>query len=139
MNPYVIALVATAFAGPAFAQGSGDAAAGEKAFKKCKSCHMIVADDGTVLVKGGRTGPNLYGIIGKPAGTVEGFKFGKDIIAAGEAGLEWTGEEFVAYTQNPRNFIREYLGDDGAKSKMTFRLKKGGEDIYAYLLSLSAE
>ena len=29
---------------------------GEKEFKKCKSCHMIVADDGTEIVKGGKTG-----------------------------------------------------------------------------------
>ena len=37
-----------ALAAPVFA---GDAAKGEADFKKCKACHMIVADDGTVIQK----------------------------------------------------------------------------------------
>jgi len=67
-------------AAPAFADGhaSGDAAEGEKVFKKCKSCHMIVADDETVIQKGGKTGPNLYGIFQRMPGSVDGFKYGKD-------------------------------------------------------------
>ena len=40
---------------------AGDAVKGESDFKKCKSCHSIVASDGTEIVKGGKTGPNLYG------------------------------------------------------------------------------
>ena len=40
---------------PAFAEG--DAAKGEKGFKKCKSCHMIVSPEGETIVKGGKTGP----------------------------------------------------------------------------------
>ena len=38
-------LAAASLGGMAFADG--DAAKGEKEFNKCKSCHMIVADDGT--------------------------------------------------------------------------------------------
>jgi cytochrome c len=51
-------------AAPAFADGhaSGNAEAGEDVFKKCKSCHMIVADDGTAIQKGGKTGPNLVSV-----------------------------------------------------------------------------
>jgi cytochrome c len=29
--------------------------------------------------------------------------------------------------------LREFLEDNKAKSKMAFRLKTGGEDVYAYL------
>ena len=54
-----------AFAAPALA--SGDAAKGESDFKKCKACHAIVADDGTEIVKGGKVGPNLYGVVGRAA------------------------------------------------------------------------
>ena len=139
MNRYVIALVAAAFAGPTLAQAAGDAAAGEKGFKKCKSCHMIVADDGTVIVKGGKTGPNLYGVAGRQAGTAEGYKYGKSTVQAGEAGLVWDEEQFVAYLPDPKKFLRTYLDDSSAKSKMSFRLKKGGEDIYAYLVSVGPE
>ncbi len=133
------ALAVATIATGAFADShapSGDAAAGEKAFKKCKSCHMIQDADGENIVKGGKTGPNLYGVVGRTAGTFEGFKFGKDIVAAGEGGLAWDEESFVAYVTDPKKFLRSHLGDDKAKSKMTFRLKKGAEDVYAYLASV---
>lgn len=121
------------FAAPAFAEG--DAAKGEKGFNKCKSCHMIVADNGDVIKKGGKTGPNLWGVAGRTAGTAEGYKYSKDLAAAGEAGLVWDAATFAAYTADPKAFLREQLGDKKAKSKMTFKLKKGAEDIYAYLVA----
>ncbi len=133
------ALAVATIATGAFADShapSGDAAAGEKAFKKCKSCHMVQDADGENIVKGGKTGPNLYGIVGRTAGTVEGFKYGKDIVAAGEGGLVWDEESFVAYVADPKKFLRGHLANDKAKSKMTFRLKKGAEDVYAYLASV---
>ncbi|MDU8910967.1 cytochrome C [Aestuariicoccus sp. MJ-SS9] len=137
----VTALAAAAFASGAYAEshGGGDADAGAKEFNKCKSCHMIVADDGTDIVKGGRTGPNLYGVIGRQAGSVEGFRYGDDLVAAGEAGLVWDEETFVAYVQDPRGFLQEYLDDSGARSKMSFRLRSGMEDVYAYLVSVGPE
>lgn len=118
--------------------GGGDAEAGEKGFGKCKSCHMI-ADGDTTIMKGGKTGPNLYGVIGSTAGTVEGFKYGKSLVAAGEAGLVWDEENFVEYVKDPRKFLRTYLDDKKARSKMSFKLKKGGEDVYAYLVSVGPE
>lgn len=136
------AVAAVAFAGTAFAEshaGSGDAAKGEKEFNKCKSCHMIVAEDGTEIVKGGRTGPNLYGIIGTQAGTEEGFRYGDSLVAAGEAGLVWDEESFVAYVQDPKKFLATYLDDSGARSNMSFRLRKGMEDLYAYLVSVGPQ
>ena len=140
----MIATAATAMtlAGSALAEshaGSGDAEAGEREFNKCKSCHMIVADDGTEIVRGGRTGPNLYGIIGRQAGSVEDFRYGDSLVAAGEAGLEWNEETFVAYVQDPKGFLAEYLDDSSARSKMSFRLRSGMEDVYAYLVSVGPE
>ena len=115
----------------AFAEG--DVEKGEKAFKKCKSCHQIVSDEGETITKGGRTGPNLWGIAGRQAGTVEDFRYGDDLVAAGEAGLVWDEAQFTSYLEDPRGFLREYLDDNKAKSKMAFRMKKGGEDVFAYL------
>lgn len=115
---------------------SGDVAKGEKGFKKCKSCHTVEAPDGTKIVKGGKTGPNLYGVMGRQAGSVEGFKYSDSLVAAGDGGLVWTEETFVGFTQNPKDYLKEVTGDSKAKSKMTFKLKKGGEDIAAFLASV---
>lgn len=118
----------------AFAQG--DAEKGAKTFKKCKSCHMIANGD-EVIVKGGRVGPNLYGVIGHQAGTAEGFGYSDSLVAAGEAGLVWDEEQLATWLHNPKDFIKEITGDDGAKTKMGFKLKKGGEDVAAYLASVA--
>ena len=134
MNRLFIAAIAMLIAAPAFAEGDADA--GKKAFNKCKSCHMVVAEDETVIVKGGKTGPNLYGVVGRQAGTYPDFRYGDDLVAAGEAGLVWDEEQFVAYSADPRAFLRSYLDDTSAKSKMSFKLRSGGEDIYAFLASV---
>lgn len=137
MNRIVATLIAGLIAAPALAEG--DAAAGEKAFKKCKSCHMVVSDAGDTIVKGGKTGPNLYGVAGRAAGAAEGYKYGKSLVEAGEKGLVWDAETFAAYTADPRGFLKTYLDDTSAKSKMSFKLKSGGEDVFAYLASVAAE
>jgi cytochrome c len=132
-NTLLVAGALMALAAPAFA----DAAAGEKTFKKCKACHAIVNDEtGDVIVKGGKTGPNLWGVVGRTAGTYKGFKYGKSIVAAGEAGLVWDQEQFTAYVADPKGYLREYLNDTGAKSSMSFKLSKGAEDVFAYLESV---
>lgn len=140
MRHSIAATLALAFAAaPAFADGHGgpgDPAAGEKAFSRCKSCHMIVSDAGDEIVKGGRVGPNLYGIIGRQAGTMD-FRYGDDLVRAGEAGLVWDAANIVEYTADPRAFLRAYLDDNAAKSKMAFKLNKGGEDVAAYLASVA--
>jgi cytochrome c len=123
-----------ALSGAAYAQG--DAAAGEKTFKKCKACHTISNGD-EVIVKGGKTGPNLYGVVGRPAGSYEGFKYSKSMVAAGEGGLVWTEELIAQFVQDPKAYLKDLLGDSKAKSKMTFKLKKGGVDVAAYLASLA--
>lgn len=120
---------------PALAEG--DAKKGEREFKKCRACHMIASPDET-FVKGGRTGPNLYGVIGRQAGTVEDFKYADSIVAAGEAGLVWTEEEMAEYVKDPKGYLSEKLGES-ATSAMTFRLRKGGEDVAAYLATFAHE
>lgn len=134
----ILTLTALGFAAPAFADGhsTGDAEAGAKTFGKCKSCHMIVSDTDEVIAKGGKSGPNLYGIIGRAAGSVEGFKYGKDLIAAGEAGLVWDEALLAEWVQDPKKFLQAFLENKKAKSKMSFKLKKGGDDVAAYLASV---
>ena len=138
---FVYLVAAAALAMPTLASAEGDAAAGEDLFKRCKSCHMITAADGTAIQKGGRTGPNLFGVIGRVAGTDEDFgkKYSKSTVAAGEAGLVWDEEQLAVYLEDPTAYLKAYLEDDSAKSRMVFKLKKGGADIAAYLASVGPE
>lgn len=122
---------------PAFA--AGDAAKGEADFKKCKACHAITGDDGTEIQKGGKTGPNLFGVVGRAAGTVADFKYSEVMQEAGEKGLVWSEESLVSYLPDPSKFLEEFSGDDEGKSKMTFKLTKGAEDMAAYLASVAAK
>lgn len=131
---FIIAGVVAIVAAPAFAEG--DIATGEKTFRKCKACHMI-ADGDDVIVRGGKIGPNLFGIIGMTAGTVPDFRYGKSIVEAGGAGLVWNEDNLAAYLANPTSFLKETLGKNNAKSSMNFRLNKGGADVAAYLASLA--
>lgn len=115
-----------------------DPAAGEADFKRCKSCHAITAEDGTAIVKGGRTGPNLFGVIGRPVGSDEEFRYGKGLTAANEAGLVWDETNLAEYITYPNGWLETVLDDPGAKSKMTYKHRKGAEDMAAYLASLGS-
>ena len=138
------AAAALLIAGPAFAEAHapGDAAAGEKAFRQCASCHMVQNEAGDVVAGGkARTGPNLYGVALRPYGAVEGFGYSDAMAQAGEAGHVWTGPAFAAFVQDPTGHLREVTGDGGARSKMTFRLRKAeaAPDLWAFLLSVGPE
>jgi len=115
---------------------AGDADAGESTFNKCKACHAI-SDGENVIVKGGKVGPNLYGIIGSVAGSVDGFRYGDDIVKMGANGLVWTEELLAEYVVDPKAFLQAKLDDKGAKSRMSYKLRKGGEDVAAYLASVT--
>lgn len=132
------AILALGFAAPAFADGHliGDIAEGEKQFNKCKACHMIQADDGTDIVKGGKTGPNLYAIMGRTAGTAD-FKYGDSLVAAGAAGLVWDQENLAEYITDPAAFLKTYLDDSKAKSRMAYKMRRNAEDVAAYLFSVA--
>ncbi len=125
-------------AAPAFA--AGDAAKGEKDFKQCQTCHMVVDDAGETLAgKGAKVGPNLYGVFGRTAGSLEGFKYGDSMVAAGAAGLIWDEATFIEYVQDPSGFLQTRLDDKKAKGKMAFKVKNAeiAADLYAYLSTFS--
>ncbi len=136
------AVAATTLALPAFAGGhltaSGDAAAGEKAFRQCVSCHVVVNEAGETLAgKKSKTGPNLYGIVGNQFGTMD-FKYSKLVQAAnGMEDLIVDEATFVAYVSDPSKYLKEITGE-GGRSKMTFKVRKEEDavNLYAYLSSL---
>lgn len=138
---YLISAAIAAMLGGAAAQAQ-DAAAGEDIFaKRCKTCHMLVTDGGEEIVKGGKTGPNLYGVIGRTAASAGDFdRYGDSLTALGESGFEWTEAEIISYLEDPRDYLRTKLDDKKARSNMAYKLK--GEDdranVAAYLASVAA-
>ncbi|MEX0970135.1 MAG: c-type cytochrome [Paracoccaceae bacterium] len=134
MKPLVFATTLLA-ATPVFAEG--DAARGEDLFNRCKSCHAI-ADGDNVFVRGGRTGPNLFGIMDSPAGAAD-FRYSGALLALAEAETVWDDENFIAWVTDPGDFLQATLGDSAPRSRMTFKLADGAGDIAAYLRSLSAQ
>lgn len=140
-NMLVSSLSLCLLAAPAFADGhaTGDAEAGAAVFNQCKACHSIIDDEDNVILRGGKNGPNLYGVYTRTAGTQPDFaKYGDSLIATGEAGLDWNEEDFVAYVEDPRGFLREYLDDRRARSNMAFKLRKEEDrrNVWAYLVSV---
>ena len=129
-----VTIAAALAAAPAFA---GDPAAGERMWRQCQACHMIVSPEGETIQRGQRTGPNLYGVVGREAGAVEDFRYSPAMVAAGEAGLVWDRESFIAYVENPTGFLREVTGDNSARGSMAFQLRQGAADLYAYLDSVT--
>jgi cytochrome c len=123
-----------AIAFPAFAQ---DVANGEKEFRKCKACHMIQSPAGEDIVKGGKVGPNLYGVVGRAAGSVEGYKYSDALLELKDSGEVWTEADLAAYMTDPNKFVQEKTGDQSARTKMTFKLNKNQADVAAYLASVA--
>ena len=115
---------------------AADPAVGEADFKKCKACHSLTASDGTVVVKGGKTGPDLGGVVGRAVAGVADFKYGESIVAVGATGKVWDEASIAAYVADPAEWLEENGGGDDAKSKMTFKLSSGGEDMAAYLATI---
>ncbi|WP_281968781.1 c-type cytochrome [Roseovarius nanhaiticus] len=99
-------------------------AAGEKVFRQCKACHQI--GDGAK----NRVGPILTGIVGQPAGVVDGFRYSKALQAMADDGLVWDEASLEAFLADPRGFMKG--------TKMSFAgLRKEDElkAITAYLAS----
>jgi len=116
---------------------AGDPAAGEREWRQCRSCHMIVSPAGETIQRGGRVGPNLYGIVDQQAGVVDGFRYSASLVAAGAAGLTWTEANFIAYVEDPTGFLRSHTGDASIRSPMNYQMRSGAADMFAYLASLS--
>ena len=110
-----VALVLALNGGFAEAQ---DAGKGKKVFNKCKICHS--------LKKGKKKiGPSLYGVIGRKAGTVKGFRYSK---AMKKSGVVWDDKSLDAYLTKPKKFIPGNKMVFGGLKKKTDR-----ENLIAYL------
>jgi cytochrome c len=119
-EPVVEVAAATSTVDPALV------AAGEKVFKKCAACHKV----GDSAKNG--TGPMLNGIVGRAAGSVDGFRYSKPLMAMAEAGLVWDDEAMHGFFENPKGFMKG--------TKMSFAGLKKADDrdaLIAYLATFT--
>ena len=101
---------------------AADPAAGEKIFKaQCAICHTVVAGEN-------RIGPTLYGVVGRPAGSVPGFNYTADHK---KLGVTWDAATLDKYLTNPRAMVPD-------TSMVYAGLKDDAEraDLVAYLETL---
>lgn len=99
----------------------GDVAAGKAVYKKCAACHFLNKEKA-------RVGPHLVGIVGRKAGSVEGYKYSKGLKKMAEGGLVWDEGNLDKYLTKPRDFVK--------RGKMAFpglKDPKDRADIIAYL------
>jgi cytochrome c len=88
--------------------------------------------------KGGKTGPNLWGVVGRVAGSAPDFKYGEGLLEVNAKGTVWDEAQIATYLADPTAWVEAASGDAAAKSKMSFKLPKPEEaaDIAAYLATL---
>jgi cytochrome c len=121
MFAFSMICAAAALHTPATAQ---DVAAGEKSFSKCRPCHMV----GETAKNG--VGPVLNGVIGRAAGSVEGYNYS---AANKNSGLTWDDATFLEYIAAPAAKIKG--------TKMAFAGIKNPEEaanLLAYLKQFDA-
>lgn len=120
------------------AAGAGQAIADEARWRDCRTCHAVEAPDGTVLARGGRSGPNLFGIANRPLASDGGFRFySDDLRAAAATGARWTEENFVTYLASPDQFLRNVTSNSGAQSGMHVELRSGSRELFNWLRDLA--
>ena len=108
-------------AGSTASAQEGDPAAGAKVFNKCRACHVVDQDKN-------RVGPYLHGVIGRPAGTAEGFKYSD---AMKDSGIVWSEETIAEYIADPKAYV--------PGNRMAFPGLKKQEDIKNLLAYLKEE
>jgi cytochrome c len=115
-------MVSTPFA----AATAQDAEMGEQIYRQCRACHQI-GDGARNLV-----GPQLNGVVGRKAGTIEGFNYSSANQQAGAGGLVWTEDNIFKYLENPMAFM--------PGTKMVFagvKAEDARRDLIAYLKRFS--
>jgi cytochrome c len=110
--------------GGALAQG--DAVLGEQVFNdRCTGCHAV-GDEGA------KNAPSLNNVIGRPAASLEGFKYSDAMVEARQAGVVWDVETLSKFITKPRSVVNG--------SNMAFTGLRNPDDVanvIAYLATFS--
>lgn len=105
---------------------SASADDGASVARKCASCHNF--EEGGA----NKTGPDLYGVVGRPIASHEGFAYSDALLSLGADGQVWTYEMLNEFLTSPKGYV--------PGTKMTFAGLRSEEDranLLAYLQTLS--
>jgi cytochrome c len=114
-----VAIVSALIASPALADGN--AAKGKDIFPRCAMCHSDA--------KGApnKIGPNLWGVVGRKAGTEPDFNYS---AALKGSGITWTPDKLEEWVQGPGKMV------PGTRMMFAGVSKSQAEDVVAYLETL---
>ena len=88
---HTLAAVLLLSVAPAMAQeAAGNAEAGQRVFNQCRACHTINRDGRNMV------GPNLFGVVGRRAGSVDGFRYSRPMHEKHEQNFVWTEDNLRA-------------------------------------------
>jgi len=117
----VAAATLAAIGAPVFAQTAapngteqheGDPQAGKRIFAQCSACHRIGSGAANAI------GPQLNGVIGRPAASVRGYSYSP---AMKKSGLTWDDATLANFLHSPKQVV--------PGTKMTFAGLKNQQDI----------
>lgn len=114
------ALATLLLASPAMA--TGDASKGQTLFARCGVCHTAARGAAN------RIGPNLFGVVGRKAGTLVGYSYSS---AMTRSGITWSADTLAHYLMGPASVV--------PGTKMTFaglQSPQQADDMTAYLATL---
>ena len=108
-----------------FTAGAQDAENGAEVFKKCRACHQVGENAKNII------GPKLNGILGRRAGTIEGFAYSK--VNSASATI-WDHQTLGAFINDPKTAM--------PGNRMAFAGRKDEQDVadlIAHLATFDAD
>ena len=115
-------MIAFSLLGAVSAAQAGDPAKGKMVFQRCAICHRVEKAGGNGL------GPNLFGIVGRKAGTAADFPYS---AAMKNSGITWSTDKLTAYITHPAQVVP---GNRMAFAGISDQGQVG--DVVAYLATL---
>ncbi|MGY6705186.1 c-type cytochrome [Roseinatronobacter sp.] len=98
-------------------------AQGESLYRACRTCHQVGEGARNAV------GPMLNGIIGRSAGTMDGFRYSPVLTEAGDTGLIWTEETVSEFIADPRGYL--------PRNRMSYAGMRDADDRRALVAYLS--
>jgi cytochrome c len=126
---FIVPLAAALALSAGAASAAGDSAKGFQIFKgTCGVCHLA-RNDMSTNDAATKIGPNLYGVVGRKAGSVPHFRYS---AAMHDSGVVWTADMLRRYAHEPQKTIPNV--------RMSFPglpNQKDADDVVAYLGTLN--
>lgn len=95
---------------------------GQKLFARCSACHSATEQN--------KVGPGLLGVVGRSAGTAEGYSYS---AAMKSSGLTWDVGSLDAFLKSPSGVVK------GTRMSVSIPKDQDRADVIAYLKTLTVQ